>query len=155
MTVYVDESIHAYGRMKMCHMASPDIDELHAMADHIGVARKWFQNPLTMPKVSRPHYDIAMSKRALAVAAGAKEVTGRQMVVISNVALNRLLKPRHAEGIGWPLDPLRLQRRYMSIDDISGWELWLEQELGPAAISRSRELAWENGARAIARAEAF
>jgi hypothetical protein len=43
-------------------------DELHAMADRIGVARRWFQAP---PKASFWHYDIAKSKRALAVAAGA------------------------------------------------------------------------------------
>lgn len=37
-------------------------DELHAMADKIGVSRKWFQGD---------HYDIAKSKRALAIQAGA------------------------------------------------------------------------------------
>jgi hypothetical protein len=40
------------------------------MADRIGVARKWFQVP---PKASFWHYDIAKSKRALAVEAGAIE----------------------------------------------------------------------------------
>ena len=40
------------------------------MADRIGVARRWFQTP---PKASFWHYDIAKSKRALAVAAGAVE----------------------------------------------------------------------------------
>lgn len=52
----------------MCHMIADTPGELHAMADHIGVARRWFQVP---PKASFWHYDIAQTKRALAVAAGA------------------------------------------------------------------------------------
>ena len=38
--------------------------ELHAMADAIGVSRRWHQAP---PK-HRSHYDIALSKRAAAIA---------------------------------------------------------------------------------------
>jgi hypothetical protein len=45
------------------------------MADRIGVARRWHQKP---PKASSSHYDIALTKRALAVAAGAVEITWRQ-----------------------------------------------------------------------------
>jgi len=68
MSVYVDTSLYVYGQMVMCHMIADTPDELHAMADRIGVARRWFQAP---PRASFPHYDIAKSKRALAVAAGA------------------------------------------------------------------------------------
>jgi len=68
MSVYVDSSIYRYGRMMMCHMLADTPDELHAMADRIGVARRWFQ-----AKASFPHYDIAKGKRALAVEAGAVE----------------------------------------------------------------------------------
>ena len=68
MSVYVDRVKLGYGRMIMCHMVADTPDELHAMADRIGVARRWFQTP---PKASFWHYDIAQSKRALAVAAGA------------------------------------------------------------------------------------
>ena len=50
-------------------------EELHAMAERIGVARRWHQAP---PKARNSHYDIALSKRALAVAAGAVEITWRQ-----------------------------------------------------------------------------
>lgn len=85
MTVYVDNAAHPYGRMVMCHMFSPDIAELHAMADRIGVARRWFQDPAAMPKVSWPHYDIAKSKRALAVAAGAVECDKYCMVAMAAV----------------------------------------------------------------------
>lgn len=68
MSVYVDRARNAYGRMVMCHMIADTPAELHAMADHIGVQRRWYQTP---PKASFWHYDIAQSKRALAVAAGA------------------------------------------------------------------------------------
>lgn len=71
MSVYVDASLYGYGRMVMCHMIADTPDELHAMADRIGVARRWFQAP---PKASFWHYDIAKSKRALAVEAGANRV---------------------------------------------------------------------------------
>ncbi len=75
MTVYVDPPVWPYGRMLMCHMVADDLDTLHAMADKIGVARRWFQD-----KPGFPHYDICKAKRALAVAHGAKEVTSRELV---------------------------------------------------------------------------
>ena len=68
MTVYVDRARNGFGRMLMCHMIADTPDELHAMADRIGVARHWFQQP---PEASFWHYDIAQTKRVLAVAAGA------------------------------------------------------------------------------------
>ncbi len=75
MTVYVDDMQASFGRMKMCHMMADTTEELMAMADRIGVQRKWVQYPGTY----REHFDIAMSKRALAVAAGAREVTQREL----------------------------------------------------------------------------
>ncbi len=68
MSVYVDTSVYALGRMIMCHMIADTPEELHAMADEIGVQRRWFQAP---PRASFWHYDIAKTKRTLAVAAGA------------------------------------------------------------------------------------
>ncbi|MCK7615200.1 DUF4031 domain-containing protein [Roseibium sediminicola] len=68
MTVYVDDMEAGFGRMVMCHMWADTLPELLEMADRIGVARKWLQQP---PKASWVHFDIAKSKRALAVAAGA------------------------------------------------------------------------------------
>lgn len=69
MTVYVDNMNAPYGRMIMCHMLGDTPEELHAMADIIGVNRKWYQGD---------HYDIALVKRAIAVANGAVEITYRQ-----------------------------------------------------------------------------
>lgn len=68
MTVYVDDVQHRYGRMLMCHMWADSMDELLAMADKIGVARKWLQRP---PKASWVHFDICISKKKLALAEGA------------------------------------------------------------------------------------
>lgn len=78
MAVYVDD-MHLYpagqfGRMKMSHMLADTDDELHTMADKIGVARRWWQAP---PRHDS-HYDVAMAKRALALAAGAVAITWRQ-----------------------------------------------------------------------------
>jgi hypothetical protein len=81
LSVYVDASLYGYGRMVMCHMLADTPEELHAMADKIGVARRWFQDPKTM-NVSTPHYDIAKSKRALAVAAGAIECDRNALVAV-------------------------------------------------------------------------
>jgi hypothetical protein len=68
MTVYVDDVRYPYGRMVMCHMFADTLEELHAMADAIGIQRKWFQQP---PKASWHHYDISLGKKDLAIAKGA------------------------------------------------------------------------------------
>jgi hypothetical protein len=73
MTVYVDDMRASFGRMVMCHMIADTDAELHAMADRIGVSRRWHQAP---PKHDS-HYDIALSKRDLAIAAGAVQITWR------------------------------------------------------------------------------
>lgn len=84
MSVYVDNMFELpmgqYGRMKMSHMVADTLDELHAMADRIGVQRKWFQGP---GKSRFPHYDIALSKRTLAVEFGAVEIDIREVAAIA------------------------------------------------------------------------
>ena len=77
MTVYVDDFRAAYGRMKMCHMIADSDEELHAMADRIGIARRHHQNTL-----SGSHYDIASSKAMLAIRFGAKAITVRQAAMM-------------------------------------------------------------------------
>lgn len=77
MTVYVDSMQAPFGRMKMCHCWADTRDELFAMMDAIGVQRKWFQRPDEVGgigmRASWEHFDISMTKRALAVRHGAVE----------------------------------------------------------------------------------
>lgn len=98
MTVYVDNMRAKFGRMVMCHMVADTEDELHAMADTIGVARKWFQD-----HSSHPHYDIALSKRALAVAAGAIEIDAKTMAMMCGNfrATGVLGNPETAAAVWW------------------------------------------------------
>jgi hypothetical protein len=88
MAVYVDNMQASYGRMKMCHMVADSTAELLAMADRIGVARKWLQKAGT----SHEHFDIALSKRALAVSAGAIEV--------SMMEIGRIIRARRLPRTG-------------------------------------------------------
>lgn len=76
MAVYVDDMRAPHGRMIMCHMAADSRAELLAMADRIGVDRRWLQKEGTWME----HFDICLSKRALAVSHGAREVTRRALV---------------------------------------------------------------------------
>lgn len=76
MAVYVDNAMIPYGNMIMCHMTADTLEELHQMVDTIGVKRKWFQNK------SIPHYDVCLSKRRLAIKAGAIEVSQRKVVEV-------------------------------------------------------------------------
>lgn len=76
MAVYVDDMRAPFGRMIMCHMIADSTEELLAMADKIGVARRWIQKPGTYLE----HFDISLAKRAEAVAAGAIEVTRKELV---------------------------------------------------------------------------
>ncbi len=81
MPVYVDDMylypMGRFGRMKMSHMVADTIEELHAMADKIGVARKWVQKEhLGKGWV---HYDIAMEKRTKAIEHGAIPITMKEL----------------------------------------------------------------------------
>ena len=61
--------------MIMCHMFADSRKELDQMADAIGVARRWIQKPNTHAE----HYDICLNKKKLAVVAGAKQITQREI----------------------------------------------------------------------------
>lgn len=71
MSVYVDSAFIPYGNMRMSHLMADTLEELHAMADRIGVKRKHFQGD---------HYDICRYKRTLAIKFGAQVKTARELV---------------------------------------------------------------------------
>jgi len=54
------------------HLLADTVDELHEMADKIGLKRSWFQSK------SVPHYDLTVNMRRKAIKAGAKEIGFRQ-----------------------------------------------------------------------------
>jgi hypothetical protein len=84
MAVYVDRLI-SYGQppkaggeryfgngKQSCHMMADTLEELHAMADKIGLRRAWFQN------TRYPHYDLTPGKRNVALAFGAVDMAGKE-----------------------------------------------------------------------------
>lgn len=75
--IYVDAAIWPFRGMMMCHLMADTVEELHAFAGRLGLRREWFQD-----KSKVPHYDLAQTKRALAVRYGAKEVSREETVEI-------------------------------------------------------------------------
>lgn len=90
MAVYVDNMRARYGRMIMCHMVADSNQELTDMAARIGVQLRWHQGD---------HFDICLEKRALAVAAGAQEITLRQCAAMR-------ARRRHTGTLGVPGEAL-------------------------------------------------
>lgn len=78
VTVYVDTMRAPYRGMRMSHMVADSTVELIAMADRIGVARRWLQCAGTY----REHFDVCESKRAAALQAGAVEISERELGAI-------------------------------------------------------------------------
>ncbi len=74
MTVFVDDMRASFGTMYLCHMIADTGDELRAMAELVGLRAKWIQHAGT----PHEHFDIAISKRRLALKNGAVEITWRQ-----------------------------------------------------------------------------
>jgi hypothetical protein len=103
VSVYVDQPIWPFRGMMMCHLVADTPEELHAMADKIGMQRKWFQS---FAKARRPHYDISEPKRKLAVQFGAIEVDAPRLVEICR----RIL----VNDVPWRDDPEYLAQKITS-----------------------------------------
>lgn len=76
MSVYVDQEKDQYRHMIMSHLVADTLDELHAMAQRLGLKRSWFQ----VSRSGMPHYDICQTKREQAIRFGAVEIDRRKMV---------------------------------------------------------------------------
>lgn len=66
MSVYVDDAVHAWRGQRWAHLMADTLDELHAMAQRLGLPRRAFQN-----KTSGAHYDVTSELREQAIALGA------------------------------------------------------------------------------------
>jgi len=92
--VYVDnfdEVGKKLNRMKMCHMIADSRDELMAMAEMIGVNKKWIQNS----GEQKEHFDISRAKKSLAIKNGATEINMRRLAA--------MVKTRNLE---WYMTPI-------------------------------------------------
>ena len=86
MTVYVDDMRARHGQHILCHMIADSEEELHAMAERIGMERRRYQGD---------HYDIPLAQKGLALAAGAREIRQRQLACM-------VWLKRHGHGLGEP-----------------------------------------------------
>lgn len=74
MPVYVDSLIdYGWKLGPSCHLTADTIEELHEMADKIGMKRSWFQ---TGKRDDLPHYDLVKSRRDKAIKLGAVVIEG-------------------------------------------------------------------------------
>ena len=72
MAVLVDPAIWPFRDRLWCHLVSDtSYDELHAVAEALGIPRRGFQGD---------HYDLPANLREAAIALGAQPVTGRELI---------------------------------------------------------------------------
>ena len=106
MTVFVDDMEVPYHpphrpgiTYVMSHMIADSEKELHAMAQKIGVYRKWFQ-----ANSSYPHYDITKGMKAKAILYGARPITWRQLGLMTGNA-------NAGFGLGTPEDAEKIFKK--------------------------------------------
>lgn len=78
--VYIDDFNAPFGKMRMCHMIADNTTELLKMAALIGIHAMWIQDKGTYNE----HFDVCLSKKEKAIAAGAVEITARQYAAMVN-----------------------------------------------------------------------
>ena len=72
MTVLVDPPVWRWRDRRWAHLVSDEsYEELHAMADALGIERRWFQGD---------HYDVPEDYRERAIELGAVPVTSRELI---------------------------------------------------------------------------
>lgn len=80
MPVYIDNYNAPFRRMIMCHMIADTTEELVAMAESVGVSRRWIQ----YPGDANEHFDICLSAKKKAIANGAIEIRARDYARMVN-----------------------------------------------------------------------
>ena len=70
MTVYVDDAVTLWRGRRWAHLMADTLDELHAMAERLGVPRRAFQD-----KRSGAHYDLTEDLRGQALRLGAVAIS--------------------------------------------------------------------------------
>lgn len=75
MAVYIDSANLKYRNMIMCHMIADSYEELHDMAQKIGMKKAWFQS-----NASFPHYDVCLMRKKKAIQYGAIQLNRRELV---------------------------------------------------------------------------
>lgn len=100
MTVYVDDMRASLGRMIMCHMIADTDEELFAMAEKIGVKKKWWQKP---PKHDS-HFDIALSKKGEALYHGAVSITWKECACMTFRRRVEGILGQPSEAVDWVLN---------------------------------------------------
>jgi hypothetical protein len=98
VTVLVDRAVWpGHGRM-WCHLVSDhSLEELHAFAASVGLPPRAFE---------RDHYDVPAERRAEVLAAGAVEVSSRELVArLTAAGLRRPKHPRQLSRRGRPARP--------------------------------------------------
>jgi len=87
VSVLVDEPIWPFRGRLWCHLVSDtSYDELHALAQRLGIPRRGFQGD---------HYDVPAELRDEAIALGAQPVTGRELITRLIASGLRLRKGAH------------------------------------------------------------
>ena len=72
MAILVDTPIWPFRGRLWCHLVSDtSYDELHVLAEALGIPRRGFQGD---------HYDLPEEMRAAAIALGAQPVSGRELI---------------------------------------------------------------------------
>ncbi len=83
MAVYIDDLAVLLRGRRMCHMAADSLEELHAMAEKVGIGREWFHDgdtPINKRLRLHSHYDVNLRESKLVIEQGAIVVQAADMV---------------------------------------------------------------------------
>jgi hypothetical protein len=81
--IYVDSPVFkksAGGRKSYAHMVADSIEEVREFAERIGVKKHFWHSQEALS-----HFDITSDQQTLALAAGAKLVTSRELVSLARI----------------------------------------------------------------------